>query len=199
MTTAARKTFVPARHPGDAEALRRQFSRDAIWPRVVRPGDRVPSAVLLEADLGPIHLDRLRMTGPVVLVFIRYAGSAVCEATLERYERELRPATDAHLVAVSPQIPARLAELKRRRDLSCFVAADPRHALIDAFNLGFTEPGADLILGAGRSVLPFPAVVVAGRDGTVSYAAVRPDGSPHPDPSEVKAALTRPVRTRSPR
>jgi peroxiredoxin len=173
----------------DAEVLRQQFYRDAIWQRVVRPGDRVPSAVLLEADLGPIHLDRLRMTGPVVLVFVKYAGSAACEATLERYERELKPATDAHLVAVSPQIPARLAELKRRRDLSYLVAADPRHTLIDAFNLGFAEPGADTILGTGRSVLPFPAVVVAGRDGIVRYAGVRPDGRPHPDPSEVLAAL----------
>jgi peroxiredoxin len=189
----------------DAETLRRQFSRDAIWQRMVRPGDRVPSAVLLEADLGPIHLDRLRMTGAVVLVFVKYAGSAVCEATLERYERELRPATDAHVVAVSPQVPARLAGLKHRRDLSYFVAADPRHTLIDAFNLGFTEPGADLILGTGRSVLPFPAVVVAGRDGRVRYAAVRPDGSPHPDPSTILAALrpggavSEPARTRSPR
>ncbi|HEY0533837.1 MAG TPA: redoxin domain-containing protein [Actinoplanes sp.] len=183
---------------GDTETLRRQFDRDGIWQRTVRPGDRVPSAVLVEADLGPIHLDRLRMTGPVVLVFVKYAGSAVCESTLERYERELAPAVDAHIVAVSPQVPARLAALKRRHDLSYFVASDPRHVLIDAFNLGFAEPGADVILGTGRSVLPFPAVVVADRAGVVRYADIRPDGSPHPGTSGILTALgvrARPGRT----
>ena len=192
MTTVVRQASVPPQRLGDTEALRRQFDRDAVWQRMVRPGDRVPSAVLLEADLGPIHLDRLRMTGPVVLVFVKYAGSAICEATLERYERELVPAIDAHIVAVSPQIPARLAALKRRHDLSCLVAADPRHTLIDAFNLGFAEPGADVVLGTGRSVLPFPAVVVVGRSGVVRHADIHPDGSPHPEPAEIVAAAFRP-------
>jgi peroxiredoxin len=191
MTTAVRRRIAPAQRPGDP-ALRQQFDRDAIWHRLVKPGDRLPSAVLLEADLGPIHLDRLRMTGPVVLVFVKYAASEAGAATLERYQRELMPAltaTDAHLVAVSPQVPQRLAEVKRRHDLSFFVAADVRHTLIDAFNLGFAEPGADVILGAGRSVLPFPAVVVADRAGVVHYADVCPDGSPHAAPAQILAAV----------
>lgn len=192
MTTAVRKTVVPAPRRGDAGALRRQFERDAIWDRMVKPGDRLPSAVLIEADLGPIHLDRLRMTGSVVLVFVRYASSGTCDATLARYRDELAPAlagTDAHLVAVSPQVPERLAEIKRRHDLSYFVAADVRHTLIDAFNLGFAEPGADVILGARYSVLPFPAVVVADRAGVVRFADVRPDGGPHTEASRVLAAV----------
>jgi peroxiredoxin len=89
------------------------------------------------------------------------------------------------VVAVSPQVPARLAAIKRRHDLSFFVAADPRHTLIDAFNLGWAEPGADRILGTGRSVLPFPAVVVADRAGVVRYAKT----GIHPEPSEVAAAV----------
>jgi peroxiredoxin len=191
MTTAVRKRIVPGRRRGDP-ALRQRFDRDAILHRLVKPGDQLPSVVLLEADLGPIHLDRLRMTGSIVLVFVKYAESEVCAATLERYQRELMPAlaaTDAHLVAVSPQVPLRLAEVKRRHDLSYFVAADVRHTLIDAFNLGFAEPGADVHLGAGRSVLPFPAVVVADRAGVVRHADVRPDGGPHPEPSEILAAV----------
>jgi peroxiredoxin len=192
MTTAVRRTIAPGRRLGESEALLRRLDQEAIWHRLVKPGDRVPSAVLLEADLGPIHLDRLRLTGSIVLVFVKYAASEVCAATLERYQRELLPAlagTDAHLVAVSPQIPLRLAEVKRQHDLSYFVAADVRHTLIDAFDLGFAEPGADVLLGAGRSVLPFPAVVVADRTGVVRYADVRPDGSAHPDPSDILAAV----------
>jgi len=192
MTSAVRKTALPAPRRGDADALRRQFERDAIWHRIVKPGDRLPSEVLLEADLGPIHLDRLRMTGPIVLVFVRHASSEPCNVTLARYQRDLAPGLDdlgAHLVAVSPQVPHRLAEVKRRHDLSYFVAADVRHTLIDAFNLGFAEPGAEAVLGARYAVLPFPAVVVADRAGVVHFADVRPDGEPHTKPSRVLAAV----------
>ncbi|MGK5685604.1 redoxin domain-containing protein [Actinoplanes sp. URMC 104] len=187
MTTAAHRV----RPVGDAGFA---FDRGDIWDRMVRPGDRLPSAVLLEADLGPIHLDRLRMTGPIVFVFFPYASSARAGAALADYEHRLHPAlaaTDAHLVAVSPQIPARLAEVKRRHELSFFVAADPRHQLIDAFNVGFPAPGADVLLGAGRSILPFPAVIVADRAGTVRHADVRPDGAAYPEPAEILAAVAR--------
>jgi peroxiredoxin len=192
MTTTVRRHGAPAQRRVDEEALRRQFDRDAIWHRMVKPGDRLPSVPLLEADLGAIHLDRLRMTGPVVLVFFRYASSAPCNATLARYQQDLMPAlaeTDAHLVAVSPQVPQRLAEIKRRHDLSFFVAADVRHTLIDAFNLGFHEPGADTVLGARRTVLPFPAVVIADRAGTIRYAEIRADGAGHPEPTVIQAEL----------
>jgi len=178
-------------HRADEIALHRQFDRD-IWDRLVRPGDRLPSMPLLEADLGPIHLDRLRMTGPIVLVFFRYASSEPCGTALAGYQRDLAPAlagTDAHLVAVSPQIPRRLVELKRRHDLTYFVAADVRHTLIDAFNLGFHDPGADAILGARRSILPFPSVIIADRAGTVRFADVRAAGATHPSPAQILAAV----------
>jgi len=191
MTTAVHRRAQPAQRRVD-EALRRQFARDAIWHRMVKPGHPMPSLPLLEADLGPIHLDRLRMTGPIVLVFFRHASSESCNAALAGYQRDLAPAlaeTDAHLLAVSPQIPRRLVDVKRRHDLSYLVAADVRHTLIDAFNLGFPEPGADRVLGARRSIVPFPAVVIADRDGVVRFTDIRPDGAPHPDAADVLAAV----------
>ena len=168
----------PVRYSGDIEAFRLQFEQDAIWHRMIAAGDRLPDLPLLEADLGVIHLDRLRHTGPVVLVFFHYAGSPECEAALRTYEYTLAPALDgldAHLVAVSPQVPERLAAVKRRHHLSFLVASDPRHGLIDALNLGFASPGADTVLGAGRSVLPFAAVVVADRTGVVRFTDVHAD------------------------
>ena len=192
MTTAVHRQEPGVRSRADEEALRRQFDRDAIWDRMVKPGDRLPSATLLEADLGPIHLDRLRLTGPIVLVFFRYAASDPCDAALATYQRRLAPAlagTAAHLVAVSPQIPTRLADVKRRHDLTYFVAADVRHTLIDAFNLGFHEPGADAVLGTRRSILPFPAVVIADRAGTVRFTDIRADGAAHPSPTTILAAV----------
>jgi peroxiredoxin len=201
MTTAAhsarpQRSVAPVRVRARSVDSRRPtfdaLDRDDIWDRMVKPGARLPSVPLLEADLGPIHLDRLLRTGPIVLFFFPHAASESANAALADYERHLMPAlieTDAHLVAVSPQRPDRLTELKRRHDLSYFVAADPRHQLIDAFNLGFHAPGADVLLGAGRSVLPFPAVVIADRTGLVRFTDVRPDGAAHPAPARILEAL----------
>jgi peroxiredoxin len=182
----------PVRYTDDAAAFRLQFEQDAIWNRMVAPGDRLPNLSLIEADLGPIHLDRLRDTGPVVLVFFRFAGSPECEAALRVYQYALLPALavlDAHLVAVSPQAPGRLEAVKRRHNLGFLVASDPRHALIDALNIGFAKPGAGSLLGTGRSVLPFAAVVVADRAGVVRYTDLHADWTTVTAPGAVIRAV----------
>jgi hypothetical protein len=60
---------------------------------------------------------------------------------------------------------------------------------IHAFNIGFGSPGADTVLGAGRSVLPFAAVVVVDRTGTVRYADVRADWSTPAGPAPIIDAV----------
>jgi peroxiredoxin len=190
--TAARDAGRPARPRVDDQAFRLQLESNAIWNRMVSIGDRVPDVPLLEADLGPIHLNRLRDTGPIVLVFFRHASSPECGAALRMYRDTLVPrlaALDAHLVAVSPQAPARLEAVKRRHDLDFFVASDGRHALIDAFNIGFRSPGVDAVLGTGRSVLPFATVVVTDRAGMVEFTDVRADWSTRTEPERVVAAV----------
>jgi peroxiredoxin len=192
MTTSVHPTTRTVRHSGDAEAFRLQFDRSAIWSRMVAVGDRLPDLPLIEADLGPIHLDRLRDTGPVVLVFFRYAGSPECDAALRYYEFTLAPALaglDAHLVAVSPQAAPRLEAVKRRHNLGFRVASDPRHSLIDALGIGFVGPGADTVLGTGRSVLPFATVVVADRSGVIRYVDVHADWTSLTAPAAILRAV----------
>lgn len=176
----------------DSEDFRQLLDRNAIWNRMVAPGDRLPPHPLVEVHLGPIHLDRLLHTGPLVLLFIRYAGSPACETALRDYHATLTPALDdldAHLVAVSPQAPDRLAALRQRHDFGFLVAADPRHALIDALNIGYTDPGADRLLGTGRSVLPYAAAIVTDRSGIVRLAEIRPDWSAPIDPGRIVNAV----------
>jgi peroxiredoxin len=159
-------------------AFRRQFERDGIWSRMVAAGDQLPQLPLVEVDLGPIRLERMREIGPIVLVFFRYASSPECGAVLNAYAKELAPeldALDAHLVAVSPQMPDRLRAVKRRLNLDFFVASDPRHALIDAFNIGFERPGTEVLLGTRDAVLPLPAAVVVDRAGVVRFVDVPAD------------------------
>ena len=188
----SRGTGRPVRYSDDVEAFRLQCERNAIWNRMVAPGDRLPNIPLLEVDLGPIHLDRLRHTGPVVLAFFPYAGSPECDAALRTYQHTMAPALaglDAHLVAVSPQAPERLEAVKRRHNLGFLVASDPRHALIDALNIGFASPGAGAVLGTGRSVLPFAAVVVADRAGIIRYTDLHADWTTLTAPGSVIRAV----------
>ncbi|MFI5930824.1 redoxin domain-containing protein [Actinoplanes sp. NPDC051494] len=163
--------------PGTDAAFQRQMERDAVWHRMIAPGARVPDLAVIEADLGPVHLRRLLDTGPLVLIFFQHAGSADCATALSGYDRALE-GLDAHVVAVSPQRPERLTELKHRLGLRMLVAADPRHLLIDTFNLGFLSPAAKPALGTGRVTLPYPAVVVADRQGVIRYVDVSPDPAP---------------------
>ncbi|MEV6344715.1 redoxin domain-containing protein [Actinoplanes sp. NPDC051851] len=174
------KTTVHDLRRVDEVAFRELLDRNAVWHRMVAAGDRLPLQPLLEVDLGPIHLDRLLHTGPLVLLFVRYAGSEDCDAALRAYQDTLLPALtelDAHLVAVSPQAPDRLAPVKHRHDLGYLVASDPRHRLIDALNIGFSSPAAGRVLGTKRSVLPFAAAVVVDRAGVVRFAEIRADWS----------------------
>jgi peroxiredoxin len=175
-------------------AARRQFERDAVWSRMIAPGGRVPALPLIEVDLGPIHLDRMLRTGPVVLVFFPHQGSASGDDMLADYQRTLLPHctdADAHLVAVSPQRADLLVGVKRRHDLGFLVASDPRHALIDAFAIGYRSPEAGATLGTGRSVLPYPAAVVADRTGIVRYADIGPAAATHTPAARIVTALGR--------
>ncbi|MEV6597631.1 redoxin domain-containing protein [Actinoplanes sp. NPDC051346] len=184
---------VPESRRVDDTAFRRLMSRNAFWERMIGAGARLPIRPLIEVDLGPIHLDRMLRTGPVVLVFVRHAESAACNATLLDFRTTLAPALDdldAHLVAVSPQVPQQLATLKRRHDLPFLVASDPRCALINALNIGFDSPGADVILGAHRSVLPFASVVVADRTGTVRFVDVRANWGVPIEAGRIAAAVS---------
>ncbi|WP_306212147.1 redoxin domain-containing protein [Actinoplanes sp. RD1] len=173
--------------PDDA-AFQRQLERDAVWSRMISPGARIPDLPLIEADLGPIFLRKLLDTGPLVLVFVRHAGSAECETALAAYDEELA-GTDAHVVAVSPQRPDLLAEMKHRLGLRLLVGADPRHALIDRFGLGFSAAEAKGVLGTGRATLPHPAVVVADRAGLVRFAEVSAGPAPATPASAILTAI----------
>ncbi|MFI7599910.1 redoxin domain-containing protein [Actinoplanes sp. NPDC049681] len=183
--------------PATDQAFRRQLERDAVWSRMIAPGGRIPDLAVVEADLGPVHLHRLLDTGPLVLVFFRHAASPECDAVLAAYETRLAPVLtelNAHLVAVSPQRADRLAGLKRRHDLSYLVASDGRHALIDAFGIGFSSPESAKLLGTGRATLPHPTVVTADRSGLVRFVEVSPGPAVRTAPEAVIAA----VRGRAP-
>jgi peroxiredoxin len=170
----------------------------------VQVGDSVAGFNLEEVDGELLTLDRLVAEGPAVLVFFRYAGCPACNIALPYYERALAPALKtlgARLVAVSPQVPERLVEIKRRHGLGFEVATDRDNALGRRFGILFESDAASQAAakargafigdttGTGTGELPMPAVVVVDQDRTVRFAEVSPDWLVRTEAGPVIAAV----------
>jgi peroxiredoxin len=156
----------------------------------VKAGDAVEPFSLPEVLGGTIELDRLLAAGPVVLLFFRYEGCPACNIALRHYQLELYPALaelGVALVAVSPQVPGRLAAIKNRYGFGFPVVSDTGNGLARRFGITFTSSaasqaharasGTDLgeVLGTGQWELPMPTIVVIGQDRVVRFADVHPD------------------------
>jgi peroxiredoxin len=169
---------------------RQQLEDTADRSRFVAVGDKVDSFSLEEVDGDVLTLESLTAAGPAVLVFFRFAGCPACNIALPHYQRELDAGVrqlGGTLVAVSPQPPAGLREIKDRHNLQFPVASDRGNVLSRRFGITFVSneasqryaraQGADLgaITGTGVWELPMPTVVVIDQDRTVRFADVHPD------------------------
>jgi peroxiredoxin len=170
----------------------------------IKAGDKVEPFTLLDVDGGELTLKGLTAKGPAVLVFFRFAGCPACNIALPYYERALQPtlkALGAPLVAVSPQVPERLGEIRVRHDLSFKVASDPGNALGRRFGVLYTADEASQAAqrarggsigettGTGTWELPQPTVVVIGRDHVVQFSDVSPDWLVRTEAEPVIAAV----------
>jgi peroxiredoxin len=170
----------------------------------VKAGDTVEPFTLLDVEGGELTLKTLTAKGPAVLVFFRFAGCPACNIALPYYERALRPTLKAlgvPLVAISPQVPERLGEIRVRHDLSFKVASDPNNALGRRFGVTYAADEASQAAqrakgafigettGTGTWELPQPTVVVIGRDQVVRFADVSPDWLVRTEADPVIAAV----------
>ncbi|MEW5684464.1 MAG: peroxiredoxin-like family protein [Pseudomonadota bacterium] len=157
------------------------------WPQVGAP---LPDFELEEVDGERLTLAGLTAAGPAVLIFFRFAGCPACNIALPFYERTLATGLrdlGARLVAVSPQVPERLVEIKRRHTLSFEVASDRDNVLGRKLGVLYTANAATQaasrakgafigdITGTGTWELPQPAVVVIGQDRRARFVDVSPD------------------------
>jgi peroxiredoxin len=172
--------------------------------KFIKIGDAVASLNLPEVSGGTVVLDTLLSKGPVVLVFFRFAGCPACNLALPYYQRQLYPALKslgASLVAISPQIPEKLKEIKQRHQLEFPVATDFGNELGYEFGIVFTADeasqksalakGNDMgeTTGTGTWDLPMPAVIVIGRDHIVRFAEVSPDWLVRTEADEIIEAV----------
>ncbi|MEI9964248.1 MAG: peroxiredoxin-like family protein [Caulobacteraceae bacterium] len=183
---------------------RRELVDGADYDSFVKAGDAIEPFTLAEVDGGSVTLDGLLAKGPAVLVFFRFAGCPACNIALPYYQRRLYPALErlgATLVAVSPQVPERLVEIKRRHDLQFLVASDKDNALGRRLGITFEANAASQqagrakghslgdTIGTGTWELPMPTVVVIDRDHTVRFADVAPDWLARTEAEPVIAAV----------
>lgn len=187
----------------------RQFLVDhADREKSIRKGDVVTPFTLPEVGGGHVVLDELLAQGPVVLVFFRFAGCPACNIALPYYQRALYPdlrKLGATLVAISPQVPERLVDIKTRHELDFLVASDIDNVLGKRFGIVFTADeasqaaarakGTDLgqVTGTGTWELPMPAAIVIGQDRIVQFAAVSPDWLVRSEADEILGELRRVV------
>jgi len=163
---------------------------EAARHRFPRPGDRVADFEVPEVDGETLRLDTLLQYGPVVLVFFRFAGCPACNIALPYYRDELAPglrALGATLIALSPQVPDLLVEIKRRHELGFAVAADLGNRLAARFDILYSYDEASRaasrdsgrtigeVTGTGTWELPMPAVIVIDQNSIVRFADVSPD------------------------
>lgn len=158
--------------------------------RWVKVGDRLEPFVLQDVEGGELALETLLQRGPAVLVFFRFAGCPACNIALPYYDEALAPGLrdlGATLVAVSPQVPERLIEIRGRHNLTFKVASDIGNALGRQFGILYTADQASQAAqrakggfigdttGTGTWELPQPAVVVIDHERVVRFVDVSPD------------------------
>jgi peroxiredoxin len=169
---------------------RRLLEETADRSRFVSAGDTLEPFSLPEVYGGIVALDDILLKGPAVLIFFRFAGCPTCNIALPYYQRQLIPELQelgATVVAISPQGPQRLAEIKRRYSFDFPVASDIGNALARKLGIlySYDQPSREIALskgvdmgqvtGTGTWELPMPTVVVVDRDRTVRFADVSPD------------------------
>lgn len=185
---------------------RRTLVETADRTKWVKAGDRVPELRLPEVDGGELTLRDLTARGPAVLVFFRFATCPACNIALPYYAQKLWPRLDAlgaSLTAVSPQVPERLVEIKRKHALPFNVASDLGNALgrrfgvlyeFDAASKASARAKGSFIgdtTGTGTWELPMPTVVVIDRQGEVVFADVSPDWLARTEAEPILEALER--------
>jgi peroxiredoxin len=182
----------------------RQALRNALdVTRVVGVGDRLDDFTLEDAAGGAFRLGDVVADGPAVLLFFRYADCPADNVALPIYDRDLSQplhALGVPVVAISPQVPEKLAAIRSRHGLQLTVATDRDNRLARALGLTFTPlatpepPPAGWIgeiTGTGTWELPQTAALIIDRHRVVRFVAISPDWLERVEPGVIREALDR--------
>jgi len=168
---------------------------------IAQVGDTLPAVRFADVEGGIIALEDLVADGPAVLIFFRFATCPACNIALRYYEETLYPALRAWgvpLLALSPQRPDLLGEIKTRQQLSFRVASDPDNDLAGFLGITFVPDDRPAppprgwigeVTGTGNWALPQPTALIVAPDRTIRWLRVSPDWLDRAEAGEIVAAL----------
>lgn len=190
------RSWPPAQLEGNAR--QRKQLLDRFDPAAVaQPGTVLPPLSFVEVGGDTLGLDELTAGGAALFLFFRYAGCPACNIALPYYADALFPGLRQRgipLVALSPQPPLLLREVKTRHDLPFLVATDADNALARLLNISFqpdhrpSPPPAGWIgevTGTGSWELPQPAFLLVGAGRVLRWLQVSPDWLDRPEAETV--------------
>lgn len=182
----------------EANARQRRLLTERFDPAAIaQPGDILPDLAFSDVDGGDQTIDGLTSGGSALFIFFRFAGCPACNIALPHYAEALYPELrqrNVPLVALSPQRPDRLKEIKDRHQLPFFVATDTDNQLARHIGIAFepddkpSPPPAGWIgevTGTGTWQLPQPAVLHVGADRRIRSLIVSPDWLERPEAQEI--------------
>lgn len=169
----------------------------------IQVGQKVEDVTLSNQDQKPISLSEVTADGPVILSFFRGIWCPYCNIELEALNSALPEvaAQNAKLVAISPQTPQHSEKLKADKKLGFDILYDEANRFAERLGVAFTLPeelaaiykqfGINLPSYNGDESwrLPMPTRLIVDETLTVRYAAIDPDYTVRPDPSETIASL----------
>jgi peroxiredoxin len=194
------KTWPPEQLQRNIDQRRLNVERfdAAAAPKV---GDIIAPFELEDVERGALRSRDLVANGPAVLVFFRHESCPACNIALPYYDRNLWPALSAlgaPLVAISPQIPETLVNIRRRHDFGFHVASDPGARLGRGFGLTFKSEGEPRpeSVAQGLAEMTHPAIIVIDADHRVRFVDVTPNWMARTEAEPVIEAVRQVLETR---
>ena len=164
-------------------------------------GETVAPFELEDVEDGALRSQDLVKNGPAVLVFFRHESCPACNIALPYYDRNLWPTLSSlgvPLVAISPQIPGSLINVRRRHDFGFHVASDAGASLGRRFGLTFKSEGEPKpeTIAQGLAEMTHPTIVVIDADHVVRFIDVTPDWMARTEAGPVIEAVRRVLEER---
>ncbi|MDO4726792.1 MAG: peroxiredoxin-like family protein [Porphyromonadaceae bacterium] len=170
--------------------------------KALKVGDKAKDFTLKNAQGNPVRLYTLLKKGNVVLTWYRGGWCPYCNLALKQLQDALPEikAQDAHLVALTPELPDSSLSTKEKHQLQFEILTDLNNDVARTYGLVFKldettatryEQGFQLSAYNGNhsAELPMPATYVIDKKGIIRYAFVEADYKHRADPNVIVAEL----------
>ena len=152
-------------------------------------GQPIPETTLSTADGKSFDLKAAAMEQPLVVIFYRGGWCPFCNKHLGQLQEAAPKLKELgySIVAISPDLPAKLQESLEKNELKYTLLSDSSMATTQAFGLAFEveEPmlkklgsyNIDIEAASGQKhhLLPVPSVFIVGTDGIIDFVYSNPD------------------------